>query len=130
MKPTPFQLECILDAACESCAEKAREYELDAIRHEHFANSPAATNRIGPQKTRAELRTEALKEGAKYRRLAEAAREMREAAHEHNFAFLMAQAEKIEIEGTLHRDIDRDDAHRRDDAREGGEDLRGHVANL
>jgi hypothetical protein len=94
--PNSFELEYILDAACQHCAEKAREHELDAIRHEHFASVPPATTRIGPQKTRAELRTEALKEAAKYRRLAEAAREMREVAHEHSFASLMAQAERIE----------------------------------
>ena len=91
--PNTFELECILDAACEYCADKAREHELDAIRHQHFAGSPPATTRIGPQKTRAELKAEARKQAAKYRRLEEAAREMREAAHEHNFSAIMAQAE-------------------------------------
>ena len=95
MKPiTPLELECIT-AACQYCTDKAREHELDDIRHEHFAASPAATTGVGPRQTPAELKAKNSKPAEKCPHLAEAARQMGETAHQHNFASLLAEAERI-----------------------------------
>ena len=87
MKPaTSFQLEYIV--ACQYCADQARQYEGNAIRHQQCAGSLPAPPVLGPRKTRAELNTQALKEAARYGRLTEAAQAMRAAAQEDNFRLI------------------------------------------